>query len=288
MKQETTASAARSADWFRHIFEKSVVQQAKLAELVSLIGRVPPNQVWLDICGGNAVISAQLRRLGGTWHSAGLTAEITERLRLLVEERVEAMDGLQLPFANNTFDGVVVVDVFERVEEDGRLVAEIHRVLKPTGRLVLNVPHFKRWSLLRLWRRWMGSTEAALGQLRAGYTESELFNLLKDGFDVEMARTFGRFFVEALEAMMCGLTLRGGKTPDHETAERIVRLYRRAYPFFQLAAGLDSLLFLTKGHQLVARARRRPWRPRRAPVLADGRSIAEATLSGKIGSAAPF
>ena len=39
---------------------------------------------------------------------------------------------------------------------------------------------------------------------------------------------------------------------------------------------------------LIVRAQKRQLLPRRTPVLADGRSIAEAALGGKIGTAAPF
>ena len=69
---------------------------------------------------------------------------------------------------------------------------------------------------------------------------------------------------------------------------KMFRFYSMLYPFFWLAAQLDKLLFFTKGYCLIGRARRRQWRPRRTPVLADGRSIAEAALGGKIGTAAPF
>jgi hypothetical protein len=57
---------------------------------------------------------------------------------------------------------------------------------------------------------------------------------------------------------------------------------------FWIAAQLDLLLFFTRGYHLVAIAQRKIWRPRRTPVLKDGRSIADATLNTRIGSAAPF
>ena len=40
--------------------------------------------------------------------------------------------------------------------------------------------------------------------------------------------------------------------------------------------------------EMLLKSRRRKWRPRRQPKLIDGRSIAEATINTKIGSAAPF
>ncbi len=50
-------------------------------------------------------------------------------------------DGRTLPFDNNTFDIVVSFQVIEHIENDRAFVAEIHRVLKPGGRLVLTTPN---------------------------------------------------------------------------------------------------------------------------------------------------
>jgi hypothetical protein len=75
---------------------------------------------------------------------------------------------------------------------------------------------------------------------------------------------------------------------DFGKMEKMFRVYSALYPLFWVAAQLDYALFFTRGYYLIARARWRPWRPRRVPVLADGRSIAEAALGGRIGTAAPF
>jgi formylglycine-generating enzyme len=50
----------------------------------------------------------------------------------------------------------------------------------------------------------------------------------------------------------------------------------------------SSLLLLLTGAAFCVLPRRRQWLPRKVPKLADGRSIAEAALGGKIGTAAPF
>ena len=41
-------------------------------------------------------------------------------------------------------------------------------------------------------------------------------------------------------------------------------------------------------HEMILKSRRRRWSPRRQPKLVDGRSIAEATINTRIGTAAPF
>jgi SAM-dependent methyltransferase len=48
--------------------------------------------------------------------------------------------GADLPFADATFDAVLVVDVLEHVDDPAYLVSEIHRVLVPGGRFTGFVP----------------------------------------------------------------------------------------------------------------------------------------------------
>jgi SAM-dependent methyltransferase len=49
-------------------------------------------------------------------------------------------DGRTFPQADATFDGVLCSQVFEHVFTPAEFLAEIHRVLRPGGRLVLTVP----------------------------------------------------------------------------------------------------------------------------------------------------
>ncbi|HEY7634509.1 MAG TPA: class I SAM-dependent methyltransferase [Gemmatimonadales bacterium] len=48
--------------------------------------------------------------------------------------------GTALPFASESFDGVVASDVLEHIGDDSSAVGEILRVLRPGGKLVFTVP----------------------------------------------------------------------------------------------------------------------------------------------------
>jgi SAM-dependent methyltransferase len=52
-------------------------------------------------------------------------------------------DALDLPFADATFDRVIVSEVLEHIWDDERALVEIARVLRPGGRLAVTVP--TRW-----------------------------------------------------------------------------------------------------------------------------------------------
>lgn len=285
--------------WHLKLFRKSLMKQAKLREIVELLGPVQ-NQTCLDVGGDNGVISWHLRKLGGTWHSVDLSEKAVDSIRRLVGERVELISTAKLPFADGMFDAVVIIDFLEHIEPDYQFIAECHRVLKPNGRLIVNVPHIKRGALLPPVRHLLGLTDERHGHLRPGYTEHQLFDLLKDGFDVEKAKTYSKFFVESLDTLIQFASKVGNRgqasdakgvmidEQDFQKMEKLFRMYSFLYPLFWLAAQFDVGLFLGKGYSLMARARRRQWRPRKTPKLADGRSIAEAALTGKIGTAAPF
>lgn len=51
-------------------------------------------------------------------------------------------DALALPFADEVFDAVFIFDVLEHIEDESRVLAEIRRVLRPEGKLLMTVPAF--------------------------------------------------------------------------------------------------------------------------------------------------
>lgn len=286
-------------DWHLRLFRKSLTKQAKFAEVVRLLGPTS-GQFCLDLGGDNGVVPYYLRQRGGTWYSADLAEKSVESMRKLLGQRVYLISGPQLPFDDAFFDAVVILDLLEHHLQDADFIRECHRVLKPGGRLVVNVPYVKRRAVLPPLRRMLGLTDEMHGHVRPGYTEPQLFDLLKDGFNVEKYRTYSRFFVELLDTLIRFVVQRRSRSEDpgakgvmingqdFEKMEKIFRFYSMLYPLFWIAAQLDYGLFFTRGYYLIARASWRPWRPRKTPVLQDGRSIAEAALGGKIGTAAPF
>ena len=52
----------------------------------------------------------------------------------------------QLPFAAAAFDSVLMDNVLEHIAEPERLLGEVHRVLRPEGRLLVGVPGARGWA----------------------------------------------------------------------------------------------------------------------------------------------
>jgi len=59
-------------------------------------------------------------------------------------------DGYQLPFADESFEAVLLVAILEHTREPWRILAETERVLKPGGRAVMVVPNDWTMSVGRL------------------------------------------------------------------------------------------------------------------------------------------
>lgn len=64
---------------------------------------------------------------------------------ILIEKNIDVdftYDGKRFPFEDDRFDSVVSFQVLEHVFEPVEFIAEIKRVLKPNGRLLITVPFF--------------------------------------------------------------------------------------------------------------------------------------------------
>jgi SAM-dependent methyltransferase len=251
--------------------------QVKMHETVRMMGNVE-NQTCLDVGFDNAAISQWLRGRGGVWHSLVMTQAALDMVKPLLPEQVQLLEQEKLPYGKETFDVIVLSSVLERMSNDERFIEECHRVLKPDGRLIIHAAHTKGMSLIEPLRKSAGLTFRTLGWKRPGYTESQLFQVLRHGFDVQSVRTYQRFFVE-LVRILVESSARSGSSEPSALQDRLCKGYRMGGLFQRLAYQFDMFLFATRGFCLVAEAKRRGWRERNAPVLSDGRSISEAVLS---------
>ena len=78
--------------------------------------------------------------------------------------KVTVGDICRLPFPDGEFDLVLATDVIEHVDDDSSALREIHRVLKPGGRVLITVPAFQA-----LW-----GVQDDVGQHKRRYRASEL------------------------------------------------------------------------------------------------------------------
>jgi len=75
----------------------------------------------------------------------------------------QSYDGDTLPFPDDSFDAVVMIEVIEHVVDKERLFREINRVLKPGGKLLVTTPNPECWPL-RFEAWWFSVARRILGR----------------------------------------------------------------------------------------------------------------------------
>ena len=148
-------------------------------------------------------------------------------------------DAVHLPILPVVFDAIVCLEVLEYVWTPASALAEIHRVLKPGGALVLSTPFLHR-------------VDAADDYWR--FTEPALRRLLHEsGFEVVQCRAQGGAFAVAASV------LRSVVSAQSAGIRRVLSIALR--PFFAGLLGVDSssarrrpvLATFTTGYLIVAR-----------------------------------
>ena len=128
-------------DLLAPIYERLIPPQDP-DELGSLLG-LSPEHALLDAAGGTGRVSGALAV------SAGRVVVCDASPRMLEQARKKGLETVQaelesLPFADATFDRILLVDAFHHVKYQRIALRELLRVLKPSGRLVIEEPDVRR------------------------------------------------------------------------------------------------------------------------------------------------
>lgn len=100
--------------------------------------------------------------------------------------------GDALPFPSDTFDLVALLDTVEHIPNELGVFREVHRVLKPGGKVMITVPAFM----------WLWSYNDVINDHQRRYTVRELRQKLElSGFRVKRA-SYNNFFVFPLIAAL--------------------------------------------------------------------------------------
>ena len=254
------------------LYNKSILKQAKFAAINKYLASTDTCRC-LDIGADNGVLSYLLRKNGGDWSSADLQPSVVASIKQMVGDQVELFDGGRTQFADQTFDIVVIIDFLEHIEDDRAFLAELNRIMKPGGQLIINVPHFRKNSWIRKLRLACGLSDEKHGHLRPGYNLPSLQVVCSDYFEITANHTYSKFFVELYDVIISLLFERmagNSNETSNETSKGVVvtgddlnkhhkkfKLFSMIYPFVWSLAQLDKLLFWTQGHSLIVQARRR-------------------------------
>ncbi len=141
----------------------------------------------LDIASGDGVLAELLARHSRRYicvdTSARVVAAAAERLRRFANVQVREGDMHALPFADDSFDLVVLMHALTYAAKPAQAVAEAARVLRPGGRLLLS----------SLGKHEHRAVVTAYGHVNLGFTEKELHRFTdKAGLNVASCETVTR------------------------------------------------------------------------------------------------
>lgn len=119
----------------------------------------------------------------------GLTHDMLEEIKRRRSniKSIDLQDITKTTFKNNTFDGIVSVEVIEHIQDDSAFIYQIHRILKPGGCVVLTTPngeaveninpdHFRHYTRAELETK-----------VRECFDKVELFYGVREGFLYNMS-----------------------------------------------------------------------------------------------------
>ena len=135
------------APWQLQIVKRSLKKKEKL-DLIRKHVHIKPTDLVLDLGCAQGILSFFLRQKGGTWISTDLDFTNLKSSQSVLGDNLVQMGVPALPFKDGAFDQVVCLDYLEHVDDDAGTLAEIRRVLKPGGRLLV-LEFSKVWAPLK-------------------------------------------------------------------------------------------------------------------------------------------
>jgi SAM-dependent methyltransferase len=200
----------------------------------------------LDVgCGAGAT----LRWLSDRGHDAvgidSSSASLAHASRLVPAATLQRGDAARLPFEDASFDGVLLLDVLEHVD-DAAALAEAHRVLRPGGWLLVSVPA----------HAWLWSVRDRDAGHRRRYSRRAVLRVVEEGgFDVERVTYYQCALLPALAAGRLATRRVGGRRLRDREERVPPRLNRALTRVNSIEAGVAARVGLPFGSSLVLRGR---------------------------------
>lgn len=207
---------------------------AKVAGIDLKVWGVPRGSLVMDLGAASGVIANELAHSGlrvkGVEYDPKLVEEWRSSKSPDLSVEITQGDGRKLPYKDSEFDGALALEVMEHIPETEEVLAELSRVIKKGGKLVVGVP--------------TEATEKIFYQLNPDFAkqadhvhvfaEEKLKDLIeKHGFKIYAARG------ENSEYTPLWLGLAWAKTPFHFTGKTYQetlweKIYWKALKFLEI------------------------------------------------------
>ncbi len=114
----------------------------------------PPHSRILEVGCGRGLLLKALSELGYECHGTERSEMAAARAYKTVGIKLYTKPLDECGFPENSFDLVTLWHVFEHMENPAATLAAVHRILKPGGKLILEVPNFSSWQSRLTGKHW--------------------------------------------------------------------------------------------------------------------------------------
>ncbi|MBU1867894.1 class I SAM-dependent methyltransferase [Patescibacteria group bacterium] len=194
MKSETFIKYEQSGDyhWKEHQYLFDRIFASKRKDLITAPIKAHKNAIVLEVGCGDGIILAELSKYLPAKNLYGIDTSIKGielACQHLPEINLSVGDTCSLAFQDSKFDFVIAADVIEHLEHLEKMLAEVRRVLKDKGKLIISTPN--RISLgKRLYKLRRGEERKSDSLHIKEFSYTELKDILERfGFTVKSAKS---------------------------------------------------------------------------------------------------
>lgn len=271
--------------WQLRMFRRTLKKQQKLRALLEMLGPVNGKRCLLLTCGdNNGALNWHFREHGGSWSWADMEMTSVFQIAALTGDEAAHVekDGSRIPFPDAHFDVVMTIDVHEHLEDTRAVNAELVRVTKAGGRVIVTTPGGDPRKLANRLKNLLGMRAKDYGHVVDGYSADELAQQLQGaGLQPGARSSYSRFFTEMVELMINLVYVKilskgsevevqkdaaslaedsGPIAPQTEeqlaSVNKSYKLWSLAYPVFWLISQLDRLLAFGEGYAVIVAAQK--------------------------------
>lgn len=270
----TDARDAAGTPWQLKMFSKTLKKQQKLALLLKQIGNADGKRCLLITNGdNNGALNFHFRARGGDWSWVENEQDNIAEMQELLGETVKKGEPGAIPFGAESFDVVVTIDVHEHLQDCGDFNAELRRVTRPGGIVVVTTPNGDLYKPVTILKNAIGMGKENYGHVVVGYSIKQHRAMLATvGLEPVSAGSYSKFFTEMLELAInfayvkvlskkskTGVkqgTIAPSSGEQLESVKKQYKMYSLVYPFLLAVSKLDLLLFFFTGYAVSVVARR--------------------------------
>jgi len=272
----TTNQTIQGRPWQMQMYDKSLKKKQKVAMLKRLLGAVSDERCLL-ISGhdNNGAMNYRFREAGGEWSWGQVYPEGIPEMAEFLGDPVDQVDVTAFPFADETFDRVIIIDVHEHFSELEPLNRELARITAPGGMVIVTTPTGNTKLPVAMLKNWVGMKPEVYGHVVQGYTVKELEQMMQAvGLEPIGWGAYSKFFTEFAELIINIAYVKFlSKKKDHpnvapgtiaptsaselKAVEKTYKKYALIYPFMKLFSLLDWLIPTRGGYAVAVSAIKR-------------------------------